>query len=58
MIWGTSFSKERLQKIQKKAARLITRTGEDDSKTILVPGGCAATATGLKDIYAQELVAL
>ena len=29
------FLKERLQKIQNKAARLITRKGEDDSKTIL-----------------------
>ena len=29
------FLKERLQKIKNKAARLITRKGEDDSKTIL-----------------------
>ena len=29
------FLKERLQKIQNKAARLITRKGEADSKTIL-----------------------
>ena len=29
------FLKERLQKLQNKATRLITRKGEDDSKTIL-----------------------
>ena len=35
LVGITKFLKKRLQKIQNKAARLITRKGEDDSKTIL-----------------------